>query len=508
MVHAGSLVWMLVGASCFGAATRLAIAPAAWIGLISLVHGLRSMRVVPGTACLWTALYVALAIAKRDTVPIPGPIYFAVIAVEASVVTAPFLFDRLVGPKLTGVASTLVLPIALVAAEFLRSRATTAASWGSIAYSQYGFLPLMQVAALVGIWGITFLMAWFASTFDWSWRHGFAWADVRGPVLTCGLVLGAIVLGGSIRLALAPTDRESLRAVALNRPVDLFIPGEMTRISEGRVSGDERDRFAGKLSRLHDWFLEGSRREARAGARLIVWPEQNLLIFKENEAVFLDRAKRLAREERIYLAMGMGTIYLGDTLPFENKLILIDPSGAIVMSHVKSRPVVGWEAGIMKRGDGRASVVSTSDGRMAGAICFEADFPELIRHQTGRSADLLIVPVNEWKSIRDIHFRMHAFRAIENGVPLVRAAASGLSAAIDPWGRVVGVSDFFASGDRTMTAQVPVGGIPTLYAKTGDLFAWICVAAVVVALGFGAMESGRRSVRLLVLPSSSAPRQL
>lgn len=132
-----------------------------------------------------------------------------------------------------------------------------------------------------------------------------------------------------------------------------------------------------------------------------------------------------------------------------------------------------------------------------------------IAHQIGgrafrsllRSADLLIVPVNEWKSIKDIHFRMHAFRAIESGVPLVRAAASGLSAAIDPWGRILGMTDF-ASGDRTMTAQVPVGGIPTLYAKTGDLFAWICVAGVVVALGFGASESGRRSVRLL---SASEP---
>ena len=58
------------------------------------------------------------------------------------------------------------------------------------------------------------------------------------------------------------------------------------------------------------------------------------------------------------------------------------------------------------------------------------------------------------------------------------------------------MSDFFASGDRTMTAQVPMGRIPTLYAKTGDLFAWICVAGVVVALGFGIVESTHRPVQL------------
>jgi apolipoprotein N-acyltransferase len=98
---------------------------------------------------------------------------------------------------------------------------------------------------------------------------------------------------------------------------------------------------------LHEWFLDGSRREARAGARLVVWPEQNLLIFKEDEAAFIERARRLAAEERIYLAMGMGTVYCGDPMPFENKLVLIDPTGKIIVSYVKTHPVTGWEAGIM-----------------------------------------------------------------------------------------------------------------------------------------------------------------
>ena len=67
--------------------------------------------------------------------------------------------------------------------------------------------------------------------------------------------------------------------------------------------------MAGKLTRLHDWFLDGSRREARAGARLIAWPEQNLLIFKRGRAAFIERARRLAADERVYLAMGLGTVH-------------------------------------------------------------------------------------------------------------------------------------------------------------------------------------------------------
>src|SRR5262249_2428256 len=154
--------------------------------------------------------------------------------------------------------------------------------------TQYGNLPLMQLAALAGMWGITFLIAWFASTFTMAWSRGFDWGAVRTPILTYALVLVAAMVGGSVRLVLAPTDRPSVRMAALNRPLDLFVPGEMTRIAEGSVLPTGRQRLADKLERLHCWFLDGSRREARAGARFIVWPEQNLLIFQEDEPAFLE----------------------------------------------------------------------------------------------------------------------------------------------------------------------------------------------------------------------------
>jgi apolipoprotein N-acyltransferase len=498
MAQAGSLLSLFLGASLFGVASRVAFPPAAWIGLAALIHASRSMRAVPGVLLLWLALYASLVIARGDTFPVPGPIYLFIFAVEAMIVTLPFIVDRIASPRISGVPATLVFPMALVAAEFLRSRFTPEASWGSIAYSQYGFMPLMQVSAVTGIWGITFVVAWFASTFEFAWNRSFTWTEIRGPVLTYGVALVAILVAGCVRLMAAPTDRASIRIATLNRPVDLFAPGEMTKISEGRVSTVERERFNAKLSRLHDWFLDGTRREARAGARLIVWPEQNLLVFDEDEPAFLDRAKRLAADERVYLAMGMGTIHLGDQLPFENKVVLIDPSGNIVASHLKNRPVSGWEASIMRRGYDGIPVVATDTGRMAAAICFEADFPELIRQAGRNDADVLIVPVNEWRAIKNIHFQMHVFRAIENGVPLVRAAASGMSAAIDPWGRVLSTSDFFAPGDRTMTAQLPSGRIPTLYARAGDWFSWLCVAGLAAILAVTTISTVERSTVQLV----------
>ena len=194
-------------------------------------------------------------------------------------------------------------------------------------------------------------------------------------------------------------------------------------------------------------------------------------------------------------------------MPFENKLVVIDPSGQIVMSYLKSHAVAGWEAGIMRLGGGLVPVVPTRDGRIAGAICFDADFPEFIRQAAEGNADLLIVPVNDWKEVKDMHLQMHAFRAIETGIPLLRAAASGISTAFDPWGRVLGLADYFAAGDRTMTAQIAVGGVRTIYARTGDLFAWLCVAGLVIAvgaterLGLGRDTPARQEARQIALHS-------
>jgi len=483
MVLTASALSLTVGSLLLALVTRVAVPPATWLAFALLLHATRSMPPGPGLASLLIATYVALAIGNRGVFPFTGPPYFGVIASISIVMTVPFALDRFFMERLNGVGFTLIFPAAFVAVEFLRSRFTPAATWGSIAYTQYGYLPVMQIAALTGIWGITFAITWFASTAEWALSRHFEWNTVRGPLLTCLSVLGGLVLAGAVRVALAGTDASALRIATLNRPVDLFVPGEMTRITEGRVRADEVAQVKAKLTELHTWFLDGSRRESRAGARLIAWPEANLLVFREDEPAFLERAKRLAAEEKIYLAMGIASIQLGAALPFENKLVIVDPSGSVVVNYLKSHPVAGWEASIMKPGDGVLPVVATPVGRVASAICFDADFPAFMRQAGQGRADLMIVVANEWKAIKDLHVQMAAFRAIENGVPLIRPAASGISSAIDPWGRMLAVGDFFARGDRTVTAQVPLGHAWTLYPRIGDLFAWSCLIALVVTMG-------------------------
>ena len=496
MAYGGPLALVIAGLALLDTSMHLPIPSAAWIGLPLILHGSRSLPAFATPPSVWFAATVILAISERGSTPASGAGYVLVVSLWSFTLMLPFAIDRAVAVRsmVTGVGSTLIFPVAFVTIEFLRSRVTPNATWGSIAYTQYGALSLMQTAAFAGIWGITFLMTWSASTVDFAWRYGFASTTARAPLLAFGCVFAAAIVAGTLRVGTASTERPTLRVATLNRPTDLFIPGEITRITEGRVAPADRRSIDTKLARLHDWFLVGSRREARAGARLVVWPEQSLLVFSENEAPFLKRAQQVAVDEHIYLAMGMGTIHLGESRPFENKLVLIDPTGQLVISYLKNHPVPGWEASIMRRGDGRLPVADTSDGRMAAAICYDGSFPEFIRHAADGAADLLILPVNDWKSVRIAHFQMHAFRAIETGVPIVRAAASGISGAFDPWGRALGFTDFFAQGDRSLTVQLPVGGVRTIYARIGDTFAWLCVAVLAAMLAITIAERGRTLV--------------
>src|SRR5262249_55671612 len=132
-------------------------------------------------------------------------------------------------------------------------------------------------------------------------------------------------------------------------------------------------------------------------------------------------------------------------------------------------------------------VVETAYGRMAGAICFDADFPALM-HEAGRGrAGLLIVPSSDWKDIDPIHTRMALVRGIENGCAVVRQTNQGLSAAADAYGRVLASEDFFHARPSAMVAQVPTHRVPSVYRRVGDLFVWVCLGVllvfVVVAIG-------------------------
>ncbi|MCB0189480.1 MAG: hypothetical protein KDE31_34650, partial [Caldilineaceae bacterium] len=182
-------------------------------------------------------------------------------------------------------------------------------------------------------------------------------------------------------------------------------------------------------------------------------------------------------------------LFADDARPAENKLYLIDPTGAIVLEHTKygGNFLEGTLAG-----DKVLRTVDTPAGRLTGVICWDADFVGVMRQTAQQGVDLLLIGANDWAGVSKIHAEMAVFRAIENGVALFRQAYDGVSLATDPYGRLLAEMDHFATTDRTLIAQLPIGaGRATIYGMIGDTFGWAALVGFAV-LGLVALRGWLR----------------
>ena len=185
----------------------------------------------------------------------------------------------------------------------------------------------------------------------------------------------------------------------------------------------------------------------------------------------------MARREGVYLFSALVTYTPGHARE-ENQLLIFDPRGALVVRYHKARPVPGDpEIGA----DRTLPVLDTPFGRTGAAICFDMDFPDLVRREGRAGVDFMLVPSSDWSDIDPIHTHMALLRGIENGCSVVRQTAKGLSATADYEGRILASTDYFRAEEPVMVAQVPRRGVRTIYARVGDLFAWICLAGVLLA---------------------------
>lgn len=473
------LLWLVLGGLLrgfdFG---RKTIPLVAWLAPIFLLHFSHAYDPGVGMLLIWTAMFLAALFACRGVIPVPGVGYVLTVASFSMAWTLPYLADRLLYLRLPGFLAALVFPLAWVVMEFILARVNPLGSWGSIAYTQREDHPLIQLASVTGLWGISFLIAWFASTVNWAWERQFDWALVHTGLLIYGAVWASVMLAGGTRLAFSKPGR-TVRVAAIGWPEHILPMEAFSRpFADEPLSTEERKNLREAFASIQDRFLEASRREAESGARIIVWPEASLVVFQADEPGFMRRAERLAAEQQIHLVMGMATIIEGRPPRLENKAVLVDSSGCSVYSYIKKNPVPGWEARISTKSDGRMPVRDSEYGRLSSAICFDMDFPHFLRQVGKLGADILLVPASDWEAIKDLHHQMAEFRAIENGVSLVRATRWGISTAVDAFGRTSAATDSFSALQDVMVAQVPLRGIPTLYAKLGDWFVWLCMAGL------------------------------
>lgn len=482
MVMIQSLIWLALGGlmGVFGLG-KWTVPLAPWLALLFLLHFSRSQASLAGCLGVWLALFVAIAIAYRGVIMLPPVAFLGMVALISATITLPFITDRLLAPRLPGLISTLVFPLTFVIVEWISGRLNPFGTWGSLAYTQYGNLPLMQITSLTGLWGITFLIAWFASVGNWVWMNGFNWSIVQGEVLVYAAIWGLVMLAGGARLALDTRNTPTVRVAGIGWPEGVFDRSEIyPLVNDDNLSEEELSLGRQKMYALYQRLLDDSRREAQAGAKIVAWTETSAYMFSQDNPLWIKEAQQLAKEEGIYLLMGIALIHRDRPQPrAENQAWLITPQGDVAFTYSKAHEIPP-DSAITLLGEGRIPTHDSPYGRIAAAICFDLDFPGYIRQVSQSESDILIAPFGDWETIKGLHARMAAFRAVENGFSLIRPARGGLSTAVDPYGRELAEMDEFTAEQRVMVAQVPVSGVHTIYSILGDWFAWLSIISLLI----------------------------
>jgi apolipoprotein N-acyltransferase len=367
-------------------------------------------------------------------------------------------------------------PVAWTAIDTLMAALLPDGNWGGIGYSQYDFLPALQIGALAGTGGVTFIVSLVASALAMALAFGTRARHVR-HACAAAAVLSLTTLGyGAQRLqtAPAPEGRDVIFGLVA---VDDASGLQATAI------------YSEPIWRQYEHHIVYL---ARQGASVIVLPEKVAMMSPAQAETTQQRFAALAARLNVWIEIGVGIDDAGGDKPRVNLAWLLSPDGALAQRYQKRHmapPEHGYRAG-----DGYA--MHTIGGVRYGlAICKDMHFAALGRAYGQRQAGVMLVPAWDFGADRVIATAMTTMRGVENGYTIVRSSREGLLTVSDPYGRLLARQDSAPMPGSAMLARVKVSApVPTLYTRIGDAFGWLCVVIAVAAIA--AMMVRARRIRL------------
>jgi apolipoprotein N-acyltransferase len=391
----------------------------------------------------------------------------------------PFLADRLLAKKLPGAfLSSLIFPTVFVSLEALRTL-TPLGSLGAMAYTQSGFLPLVQVTSLIGSFGLSFLIFWFGSAVVTVLEKRQGRKAAAG---VCFALLIVSVCFGCVRLAAFPIPSENAVRVAS------IVGPYYEKYKDGtyeEIPTEESLRY----------FLREAQRAADGGARIACWNEEAFTLDDTDEPLLLDAAAAFAKAHDMILIVGYELTDTdgGENGDAVNKSVFLQPDGTVT-GYVKTHLIPVVEVPGYVKGSGNVPSVATAHGDISNVICFDDTFIGFIREKTG-SADILFVPSWDWKPIARAHTELSEFRAVENGFALVKPTYDGISTAVDGQGRVIRRFDTIDTGFNTVQfADVPAQSVPTVYGRIGSITDLVFFLSGFITVAFGLVKLRKKEV--------------
>ncbi|MGH3350837.1 MAG: nitrilase-related carbon-nitrogen hydrolase [Nocardioides sp.] len=469
---------LLIGAALLPFAQLQTTVPlAAWMAPVLLLRFARTARTRVCLPVLILATCVAQTVALRGIFEWPEVL---IVGLTGAFSVVPYLIDRLVARRLSGVPATLIFPAAAVVTEWLISL-TGLGTLGSMANSLVVGAGLRQLVSVTGVWGVTFVVCWVAASANEVWSGRMNRVEAR-RVLAPAMVLVLVVLAaGQARIAFDRPAPETVRVAGLAADRALTDAMDAPSLADLAAGSPQVRRSArAEFTPAADELLERTARVARDGAKIVSWAEAAVFVLAEDSAVLVDRARDLARAEAIYLQLGTVAVRRTQTHPYaENHAIMIGPDGRVIWDYLKTVHPFG-DNQVYEPGPGTVPTVSTPYGVLSTVICYDADFPALVRQAGRAGADILLVPANDWQPIDAMLAQASIYRAVENGVSMVRPTGGGHSVIVNHLGETLAFGDYYAADRVTVLADVPIRGRDTPYPFLGE--ALVLLSAVVLAM--------------------------
>jgi apolipoprotein N-acyltransferase len=462
----------------------------AWVAFIPLFHAIKGadpfacfrLGFIAGLAHYATLMYwIALVIHHYGQLPVAlcvGILMLLVIYLSLYPGVFALIISQL---RARSLPLYLTAPIFGVVLEYLKSLLLSGFPWENLGHSQYSRLHLIQISDMLGVYGVSALIfavngVLFEASQSVSGNRTIAWKPVTG----IALVMAACLVYGAWRV-------ESVDRVAASQRKRriAFVQGNIDQSQKWLASFQhETLRRYGALSTA----------ALKAEPDLIIWPETALPFYFLHDIDLTRETLELVRSSGVYFILGSPSFRkTGQQVRYFNSAYLVDPTGKVVGKYDKIHLVPYGEYVPLKRyfpflgkiveavGDfdsGKEGQVLQWEGEKVGIlICFEAIFPELARSMVRNGAQLLINVTNDaWfgrSSAPYQHLSMVVFRAVENHLAVARAANTGISAFVDPVGRVLEETSLFEEAVRTRT--LPMMDYQSFYARHGDIFVHGCV---------------------------------
>ncbi len=379
-----------------------------------------------------------------------------------------------------GVAGVWLAPLFWVATEWARSWVGGGFPWVLLGTSQAAVLPVVQVASVVGVYGLSALIVLVSAA-------AAVVALTRAPVhrrwaAGVAALLVLVAAGGVVRVTRG----------------GLLRTGSAVRVGLVQGSIDQAQKWDPRFrDAILARYIDLSRQVIAEGAELVIWPEAATPFYFDAESSLAEPVRRLAAQTRTPFVIGsdeMAPASGGQPGTIYNAAVLVGADGRSLGSYRKMTLVPFGEYVPLRRllffvsplvetiGDfsaGTDAVVFDAAGRrISVAICYESVYPGIARRFVEGGSQLLATITNDaWfgrSSAAYQHFEQGIVRAVEQGRYVVRAANTGISGAVDPYGRVLATTPLFQP--TAITVDVRLLDQRTIYSRTGDLVVWLGLA--------------------------------